>query len=219
MLHIYLLCESVIETKVESVQFPFFKGNNFIAYPQDQRQNSLLIQEPVLTPAPAASDPPQSPASNASNATGHSRAPLRVTMTMMQGTRCRDPVPLRDSVTSTDASSGARTLSSVRAYTAVTTWRKSSVPLITMTSSERIKMLSATQYNERLPVHSGLSITEPLTDNSPSSTPPHSASTPPPAYEELDSSRFPQPSACKLECKSSPPPSYKDFMQGDKSKD
>ena len=136
-------------------------------------------------------------------------------MTMMQGTRCRDPVPLRDSVTSTDASSGARTLSSVRAYTAVTTWRKSSVPLITMTSSERSKTLSATQNND-----SGLSITETLTDNSPSSQPPHSgASTPPSAYEELDSTLFPQPLACKIEFNASSPPSYKDFLKGDKSKD
>ena len=180
----------------------------------------MLIQEPVLTPAPVTSDPPQSPGSNASNATGHSRAPLRVTMKMTKGYRCRDPVPFRDNVTSTDASSAARTLSSVGAYTAVNNWRQSSVPLTTMTSYQRGKTLSATQSNERLPVDSGLSIAEPRTNNSPSSTPPHSgASTPPPAYDELDWCRLPQPSAWNLERKASRPPSYKDFMKGDKSKD
>ena len=175
-----------------------------------------MIHEPVVTPALAASDPPQSPWSNASNATGHSRAPLRVTMTMTKGPWCRDPVPFRDNVTSTDASSAARTLSSVGAYTAIANSTQPNVPLITMTSSERDKTLSPTQSN----LDSGLFTAGPLTDNSPSSTPPHSgASTPPPAYDELDSSRLPQPSACKLVCKSSPPPSYKDFMKGDKSKD
>ena len=170
-----------------------------------------MIHEPVVTPAPAASDPPQSPWSNASNATGYSRALLRVTMTMTKGPWCRDPVPFRDNVTSTDASSAAGTLSAAGAYTTFANWKQSSVPLITMTSFQRGKTLSATQTNERLSVDSCLSIAEPRTD-SPSSPPSHSgASTPPPAYDELDWCRLPQASACKLEYKASPPPSYKDL--------
>ena len=180
----------------------------------------MLIQEPVLTPAQAASDPPQSPGNSGSNATGHSRIPLGVTMRMMQGSRCRDPVLFRDNVNSTDASCEARTLSATGSYTAIGNSTQPSVPLITMTSSERGKTLSATQSNKRLPVDSGLSTPEPRTDNSPSSTPPLSvASTPPPAYDELDWCHVPQPPACNSERKASPPPSYKDFMKGDKSKD
>ena len=92
---------------------------------------------------------------------------------------------------------------------------QSSVPLNTVTSDQRNnKTLLASQSNERLPIDSGLSTGEQLTDSSPTSPSPQSgASTPPPAYYELDWCRLPQPPAVKLECKASPPSSYKDYMK------